>query len=126
MVQALFLTEMVLTEIKAGNYRNPNFILGIPLGRAFRITCETAKDGFHGDVPEFLRNIHGQGKPIDPQSPFYNAFQIFWITVDTEILGQKLFQVNVNTTWNEGKAERHIRLAGLIEILPNEFNEELE
>ena len=122
-IQALFLTEKVLAEIKAGARRNPSFMYNVPFGYPFQTVNKKSVSRYKGNVPEFLQNIHGYGKTIDPDSPLYNEFENFWIDIQSEFAGKKQFLITVNTSWKEKKKTRNVKLAGLVETTPDEFDE---
>jgi len=122
-IQALFLTEKVLSEIKAGVNRNPNFMYNVPFGTPFQIINKKTMSRYKGNVPEFLQNIHGYGKTIDSDSPLYEQFENFWIDIQSEYAGRKQFLITVITSWKEKKKRRNIKLCGLVETTPNEFDE---
>lgn len=122
-IQALFLTEKVLAEVKAGVRRNPQFLCNVPLGSLFQIVNKKSMSIYKGNVPEFLQNIHGYGKTIDSDSPLYEQFKNYWIDIQSEYAGKKQYIIRVNTIWKEGKKTRNVKLFGLIETIPNEFNE---
>lgn len=121
-IQALFLTEKILSEIKAGVNRDNNFLYNVPFRRQFQIIKKKNMAIYQNSVPEFLQNIHGYGKSIDTDSQFYNQYEKFWIIIRREVAGQKQNIITVNTSWKEKKTMRNIKLSGLVETTPNKFS----
>lgn len=123
MIQALFLSEKILTEIKAGVNRNSKFLYNVPFSRQFQIIKKQHISRFEKTVPEFLQNIHGYGKAIDSESLFYDQYKDFWIDIQNEAVGKKQYLITVNTTWKEKETIKNVNLSGLVELIPNKFIE---
>ncbi|MGM0600834.1 MAG: hypothetical protein ACQETH_13570 [Candidatus Rifleibacteriota bacterium] len=122
-VQALYIAQKVLSEIKAGVARNPNFMYNVQTNMPFKLTRERkfAFSSFKG--ASFLQMIASQDLPISRENSFYQQLEKYDVTVDSETIARGQIKFTVNVKWANKKKESYVELAGLVEIFPNEFRQ---
>ena len=120
-VQALFLAQKVLSEIKARIGGNPGFIYNIPINIPFKITRKDDFSFLSYKGASFLQKIYQQDLPITPANPFYEQYKKFSILIENEAVGKKQYKITVKAIWKNRGKKRQVELAGLVETIPNQF-----
>jgi len=128
-VQATFLAQKVLEEIKASCRRNSHTLGELPALGEFRVVQDSSISIFE-TIPECIRSIHGEGRPIGPGSPFHDSYQNFLVRLRIDdgmnrgLGGKYRFWMVVEVFWKDNGKDRQVRLKGLVETFPDEFTVE--
>ena len=122
-VQALYIAQKILSEIKAGVARTPDFTYNVQTNMPFKLTKEPdfTFSSFKG--ASFLQLIAGQNPPISRGNPYHKQLEKYEVNVDSETIARGQIKYTVTVKWPRKKQEGSVELAGLVDTLPNKFRQ---
>ena len=120
-VQALFLAQKVMEEMRAQLQTSPGAIHEFAPFREWSVTRQPPTFWVSNDTL-FFDDVYGPGRPITRGSPLFKAFDRFRIRTDVAAGAiRNLWDVAVTVRWREGKKDLEVELRTAMETCPHEF-----